>query len=125
MTTATPKIKHDISTAEGYEALLQAEINITLNIMNYPHFTVIVEDWGITGMLSIKPSDFVLVDMADAKTLAEALAVIRYQQEFTATPLYVDREFAALLNANIGTITNTFSDEQGKLIDFTEIPHLH
>ncbi|MEG9498727.1 hypothetical protein [Mannheimia indoligenes] len=114
-------LKHELNLP-GITALMNEPIKATLSFLDFPYICIerLHHDNGkafFIGVLSLDLEDHINIEMAGAIGFLEALAVIAYHQQLTATPLLVND---ALLN-EINKLpypqrTNPFIDQHGNEI---------
>lgn len=114
-------IKHDLNLA-GMTALMNEPIKATLSFLDFPHICIerLFNDDGSSffiGVLSLDLDDHINIEMAGATGFLEALAIIAYHQQLTATPLLVNDDLVAEINKLPPTQQiNPFIDQHGNKI---------
>ena len=92
----TNRIKHDLSP-QGIGELMKAPIRATLSCLDFPYIRLQKEmdnngkDFYL-GVLVLELGNEIIIEMAGANYFKEALAIIAYHQQMTATPLLIDDE---------------------------------
>ncbi|MEG9491173.1 hypothetical protein [Mannheimia indoligenes] len=122
MTQNEPKaLKHTLDP-KGIIALMNEPIKATLSFLDFPHIRIerLYHDNGnpfFIGVLSLDLEDHINIEMAGATGFLEALAVIAYHQQLTATPLLVNDDLLSEINKlPPPQRTNPFIDRHGNEI---------
>ena len=126
MTQTQPKaLKHTLDP-KGITALMNEPIKATLSFLDFPYIQIerLYQDDGkpfFNGTLWLDLDDQITIEMAGATGFLEALAVIAYQQQITATPLLVNDDLFIDRHGNEIT-REQMSKENRKAVDllFTE-----
>ncbi|QLB14660.1 hypothetical protein A6B39_03930 [Mannheimia granulomatis] len=114
-------LKHELNLP-GITALMNEPIKATLSFLDFPHIRIerLRHDNGnafFMGVLSLDLDDHINIEMAGATGFLEALAVIAYHQQLTATPLLVNDDLLAEINKlPYPQRTNPFIDRHGNEI---------
>ncbi|MDD0823884.1 hypothetical protein PTQ27_05305 [Mannheimia sp. AT1] len=95
-------LKHELNLP-GITALMNEPIKATLSFLGFPHIRIerLYHDNGnpfFIGVLSLDLDDHINIEMAGATGFLEALAIIAYHQQLTATPLLVNDDLVAEIN---------------------------
>lgn len=122
MTQTQPKaLKHTLDP-KGITALMNEPIKATLSFLDFPYIQIerLYQDNGkpfFNGTLWLDLDDQITIEMAGATGFLEALVVIAYQQQMTATPLLVNDDLLAEINKlPPPQRTNPFIDRHGNEI---------
>lgn len=119
--TTKNTLKHELNLP-GITALMNEPIKATLSFLDFPHIRIerLHHDNGnpfFIGVLSLDLEDHINIEMAGATGFLEALAVIAYHQQLTATPLLVNDDLLSEINKlPYPQRTNPFIDRHGNEI---------
>lgn len=114
-------LKHELNLP-GITALMNEPIKATLSFLDFPHIRIerLHHDNGnpfFIGVLSLDLEDHINIEMAGATGFLEALAVIAYHQQLTATPLLVNDDLLSEIDKlPYPQRTNPFIDRHGNEI---------
>ncbi|QLB19570.1 hypothetical protein [Mannheimia granulomatis] len=115
------QLKHELNLP-GITALMNEPIKATLSFLDFPHIRIerVHHDNGkafFIGVLSLDLEGHINIEMAGATGFLEALAIIAYHQQLTATPLLVNDDLLAEINKlPHPQRTNPFIDQHGNEI---------
>lgn len=112
----------DCTTEQGRKDLINTPISITYSKAQFPHLTVISEDWGVNTVLWLDVGDFLPLGI-DADTMQEALIMVAFLQQSTKATLLIDEKMQQELTAlsENGIAFNPMKKGNGALIPLAEI----
>ncbi|WP_373766679.1 hypothetical protein [Glaesserella sp.] len=103
MTQTQPKALKYTLDPKGITALMNEPIKATLSFLDFPYIQIerLYQDDDkpfFNGVLHLELDDQITIEMAGATAFREALAIVAFQQQMTATPLLVNDDLLAEIN---------------------------